>query len=63
MQVGWPVAKELLFTARVVQADEAYRMGLLNRLVPSCELMQTALEIGEQIAGNDPAWSRGSRSC
>ena len=59
MQVGWPVAKELLFTARVVQADEAYRMGLLNRLVPSGELMQTALEIGEQIAGNDPRMVQG----
>ena len=33
-QVGWPIAKELLFTARVVEADEAYRIGLLNHLVP-----------------------------
>ena len=33
-QVGWPIAKELLFTARVVEAEEAYRIGLLNHLVP-----------------------------
>lgn len=59
MQVGWPVAKELLFTARVVQAEEAYRMGLLNRLVSSGDLMQTALEIGRQIAGNDPRMVQG----
>ena len=26
-QVGWPIAKELLFTGRVVEADEAYRIG------------------------------------
>ena len=32
-QVGWPMAKELLFTARVVEAEEAYRIGLLNHLV------------------------------
>ena len=34
-QVGWPIAKELLFTARIVEAEEAYRIGLLNHLVPS----------------------------
>jgi enoyl-CoA hydratase/carnithine racemase len=33
-QVGWPIAKELLFSARVVEAEEAYRIGLLNQLVP-----------------------------
>jgi enoyl-CoA hydratase len=33
-QVGWPMAKELLFTARTVEAEEAYRIGLLNHLVP-----------------------------
>src|SRR6202035_213407 len=29
-QVGWPIAKELLFSARVVEAEEAHRIGLLN---------------------------------
>jgi enoyl-CoA hydratase/carnithine racemase len=51
--VGLPMAKELLFTGRVVEAEEAYRIGLLNRLVPSSELMKTAVEMGELIAGND----------
>ena len=37
-QVGWPIAKELLFTGRVVDAEEAYRIGLLNHLVPSDQL-------------------------
>ncbi len=59
MQVGWPVAKELLFTARVVQADEAYRMGLLNYLVPTDQLMPKALEIAAQIAENDPRMVQG----
>jgi len=53
--VGWPTAKELLFTGRVVEADEALRIGLLNQLVPSSELMTTALEMGQLIAGNDAA--------
>jgi len=53
--VGWPVAKELLFTGRLVEAEEAYRIGLLNRLVPSAQLMTTALEISRMIASNDAA--------
>ncbi|MCI0791755.1 MAG: enoyl-CoA hydratase/isomerase family protein, partial [Chloroflexi bacterium] len=45
MQVGWPMAKELLFTARVVEAEEAHRIGLLNHLVSTDELMPKAMEI------------------
>ena len=37
-QVGWPKAKELLFTARIVEAEEAFQIGLLNHLVPADEL-------------------------
>ena len=59
MQVGWPVAKELLFTARVVEAEEAYRIGLLNHLVPSDQLMAKAMEIATQIASNDPRMVQG----
>jgi enoyl-CoA hydratase/carnithine racemase len=51
-QVGWPVAKELLFTARVVEAGEAYRIGLLNHLVPRAELRAKTMEIARQIAAN-----------
>src|SRR5438874_5339362 len=39
-QVGWPVAKELLFSARPVEAEEAYRIGLLNQLVPCVVLCE-----------------------
>ena len=59
MQVGWPVAKELLFTARVVEAKEAFRIGLLNRLVPCESLMDSATEIARQIAANDPRMISG----
>lgn len=50
--VGLPMAKELLFTGRVVQAEEALSMGLLNKLVPSSELMEAAVEMGQTIAAN-----------
>ena len=53
--VGLPMAKELLFSGRVVEADEALSIGLLNRLVDSSELMKTAIELGKTIAANDAA--------
>ncbi len=51
-QVGWPLAKELLFTGRVVEADEAYRIGLLNHLVEPDRVMEKAMEIAATIAEN-----------
>ena len=51
-QVGWPVAKELLFTARIVEAEEAYRIGLLNHLVPRAQLRAKTMEIAKMIAAN-----------
>jgi enoyl-CoA hydratase len=51
-QVGWPMAKELLFSARIVEADEAYRIGLLNHLVPSAQLRAKTMELAVQIAAN-----------
>ncbi len=51
-QVGWPIAKELLFTARIVGAEEAYRIGLLNHLVPRAQLRAKTMEIAKMIAAN-----------
>jgi enoyl-CoA hydratase len=51
-QVGWPIAKELLFTARIVEAEEAYRIGLLNHLVPRAQLRAKTMELAKMIAGN-----------
>jgi enoyl-CoA hydratase/carnithine racemase len=52
-QVGWPIAKELLFSARIVEAEEAYRIGLLNHLVPRDQLRAKTMELGRAIAGNN----------
>ena len=51
-QIGWPMAKELLFTARIVAAEEAYRIGLLNHLVPRDKLRDKTMEIARMIADN-----------
>ena len=53
MQVGWPKAKELLLTARTVEADEALQIGLLNHLVDSSQLMEKARELAGMIVEND----------
>jgi len=52
-QVGWPIAKELLFSARVVEAEEAYRIGLLNHVVPRAELRAKTMELARTIAANN----------
>jgi enoyl-CoA hydratase/carnithine racemase len=57
--VGLARAKELLYTARVVEAEEALALGLLNRVVPSAELREAAIAMARLIADNPPANVRG----
>jgi enoyl-CoA hydratase len=61
-QVGWPIAKELLFTARVVEAEEAYRIGLLNHIVPRDQLRAKTMELARMIAGNNRAAVMGIKT-
>ncbi len=51
-QVGWPIAKELLVSGRVVEAEEAHRLGLLNHLVPCAELRAKTMWLATMIAKN-----------
>jgi enoyl-CoA hydratase len=51
-QVGWPMAKELLFSGRLVEAEEAYRIGLLNHMVPCDQLREKTMQFGTMIASN-----------
>lgn len=53
--VGAPMAKELIFTARTVDADEALRIGLVNHVVEQVELPNFGMEMAAQIAANSPA--------
>jgi enoyl-CoA hydratase/carnithine racemase len=57
--VGLPKAKELLYTGRVVKAEEALAIGLLNEVVPAARLLETAVEIGQTIAKNDARMVQG----
>lgn len=57
--VGTAKAKELLYTGRVVEAEEAERMGLLNQLVPSEKLLDTAIQMAQLISQNDARMVQG----
>lgn len=48
--VGMGRAKELIFTCDNIKADEAYRIGLVNKVVPQAELMDTAKKMAAKIA-------------
>ena len=57
--VGLPKAKELLYTGRLVKAEEAERIGLLNQLVPCAQLRDSALEMARLIGANDSRMVQG----
>ena len=46
------MAKELLYTARFIDADEAFRIGLVNRVLPQDRLLEAALATAKEIQGN-----------
>ena len=52
--VGAPLAKELIFTGRRMNADEARAAGLVNHLVPAGQARARATEIAASIARNGP---------
>ena len=51
--VGAGVARELMLTGRIIDAQEAYRIGLVHQVVPQQDLMDAALEMGRTIAANN----------
>jgi len=52
--IGIAKAKELIFTARRIDAKTALEIGLVNRVVEPAELMPAALELAREIAKNGP---------
>ncbi len=53
-QIPWAIAMELLLTGQPIDAQRAYGIGLINRVVPAQELLPTALELAEVICRNGP---------
>ena len=52
--VGLGMAKQLLYTARNIDAAEALRIGLVNTVVPQADLMDAAMKMANTIAKNAP---------
>ena len=52
--IGASRAHEMMLTGRLIDAQEAERIGLVSRVVPDGEVVQAAVEIAEQICANSP---------
>ncbi len=53
-QLPYPIAMEMLLTGDAIDAEQAARWGLINKVVPAAELLPTARAYAERIAANAP---------
>lgn len=53
-QVGEKHARDLLFTGRIVSAEEAWRMGMVNEIVSPDKLLDRARELAAELIANSP---------
>lgn len=60
-RLGWSRAADLVLTARRVDAEEAYRLGLADRLVDAGTAREAALALAAQIAANSPVGVRNAK--
>jgi len=54
-QVGEKHARDLLLTGRIIGAEEAHRMSLINEIVAAEKLIERARELASQLMENSPA--------
>ncbi len=59
--IGLGRARELVYTGRIVDADECLRIGLANHVVPDAEALPRALALAEEIAQNGPLAVRAAK--
>lgn len=57
-QVGQKFAREIFFLGDEYSAEDAYRMGMVNKVVPHAELESVALEWGKKVCAKSPTAQR-----
>ncbi|MFD4672336.1 1,4-dihydroxy-2-naphthoyl-CoA synthase [Lentzea sp. NPDC058450] len=57
-QVGQKFAREIFFLGRTYSAEDMYKMGAVNEVVPHAELETTALQWAREINGKSPTAQR-----
>ncbi len=60
--IGVARANELLFAGRLVEGPEAEAIGILNRAVPTTDVMPVAMDLAKTIAGNAPLAVRATKA-
>jgi methylglutaconyl-CoA hydratase len=60
-QTGEKYARDLLLTGRIFDAQEAWRMGLVNEVVPAEHLLARARELAVQLVQNSPSSLRATK--
>lgn len=57
-RIGWPKAMEIAFTGRILSADEALGLGLVNDVFDDAGFLDQTMHLAEKIA-HGPTWSYG----
>jgi len=52
--IGKGKSKELIYTGKMITAQEAFQMGIVNRVIAPASLMEETKKVAAQIAGNGP---------
>ena len=60
-QIGEKHARDLLLTGRILDAEEAHRLGLVNQILPPDQVMPCAREIARVLMENSPVSLRATK--
>jgi enoyl-CoA hydratase/carnithine racemase len=60
-RVGWNRAADLIFTGRRIDGNDAFRIGVADRLVPAGTAREMALQLAVDVAANSPVSLRAAK--